>query len=111
MLTGGEKVKKIKDIFYRPTISRKYYLKWEIVQQEEVFGPIAPIIVTNDEKEAIKIANDSKFGLGASIWDTKFEKAEKLSAMYMESGIVTVNNMVVSDPRVPIRRCQEKWIW
>jgi len=98
LLTGGEKVKD-KGYFYRPTILKKVLPKMEIVQ-EEVFGPVAPIIVTNDEKEAIKVANDSKFGLGASIWTQDLEKAEKLSAM-MESGIVTVNNMVVSDPRVP----------
>jgi len=98
LLTGGEKVKD-KGYFYRPTILKKVLPKMEIVQ-EEVFGPVAPIIVTNDEKEAIKVANDSKFGLGASIWTQDLEKAEKLSAI-MESGIVTVNNMVVSDPRVP----------
>jgi acyl-CoA reductase-like NAD-dependent aldehyde dehydrogenase len=98
LLTGGEKVKD-KGYFYRPTILKKVLPKMEIVQ-EEVFGPVAPIIVTNDEKEAIKVANDSKFGLGASIWTQDLEKAEKLSVM-MESGIVTVNNMVVSDPRVP----------
>jgi acyl-CoA reductase-like NAD-dependent aldehyde dehydrogenase len=98
LLTGGEKVKD-KGYFYRPTILKKVLPKMEIVQ-EEVFGPVAPIIVTNDEKEAIKVANDSKFGLGSSIWTQDLEKAEKLSAM-MESGIVTVNNMVVSDPRVP----------
>jgi len=98
LLTGGEKVKD-KGYFYRPTILKNVLPKMEIAQ-EEVFGPVAPIIVTNDEKEAIKVANDSKFGLGASIWTQDLEKAEKLSAM-MESGIVTVNNMVVSDPRVP----------
>lgn len=63
-------------------------------------GPVAPIITVSDENEAIRIANDSKFGLGASIWTQDLEKAEKLSSM-IESGIVTVNSMVVSDPRVP----------
>jgi succinate-semialdehyde dehydrogenase/glutarate-semialdehyde dehydrogenase/succinyl-CoA reductase len=98
LLTGGERVKD-KGYFYRPTILKNVSPKMEIAQ-EEVFGPVAPIIVTNDEKEAIKVANDSKFGLGASIWTQDLEKAEKLSAI-VESGIVTVNNMVVSDPRVP----------
>jgi succinate-semialdehyde dehydrogenase/glutarate-semialdehyde dehydrogenase/succinyl-CoA reductase len=67
---------------------------------DEVFGPVAPIIKANDDQEAIRIANDSKFGLGASIWTQNLGKAETLSAM-VESGIVTVNNVVVSDPRVP----------
>jgi succinate-semialdehyde dehydrogenase/glutarate-semialdehyde dehydrogenase/succinyl-CoA reductase len=70
------------------------------IAQEEVFGPVAPIITVDDEKEAIRIANDSKFGLGASIWTQDLEKAEALSSM-VQSGIVTVNNVVVSDPRVP----------
>ena len=70
------------------------------IAQEEVFGPVAPIITVDDEKEAIKIANDSKFGLGASIWTQDLDKAEKLS-MAIESGMVTVNNVVISDARVP----------
>ena len=51
-------------------------------------------------KEAIRLANDSKFGLGASIWTQDLDKSEKLSKV-MESGIVTVNNVVISDSRVP----------
>jgi succinate-semialdehyde dehydrogenase/glutarate-semialdehyde dehydrogenase/succinyl-CoA reductase len=61
---------------------------------------VAPILIAEDEKDAIKIANDSKFGLGASIWTQNLDKAERLSRM-VESGIVTVNNVVLSDPRVP----------
>ncbi|MFL6475189.1 MAG: aldehyde dehydrogenase family protein, partial [Nitrososphaera sp.] len=70
------------------------------VGQEEVSGPPAPIILADDEREAIRIANDSKFGLGASIWTQNLEKAEQLSSM-VESGMVTINNVVISDPRVP----------
>jgi acyl-CoA reductase-like NAD-dependent aldehyde dehydrogenase len=70
------------------------------IAQEEVFGPVAPIITANDEKEAMRIANDSKFGLGASIWTQDLDKAERLSSM-VQSGMVTINNVVVSDPRVP----------
>jgi len=70
------------------------------VASEEVFGPIAPVITVEEEKDAIKVANNSKYGLGASIWTQDLEKAEKLSRS-IESGIVTVNNVVISDPRVP----------
>ena len=70
------------------------------IAAEEVFGPIAPIIVADDEKEAIRLANDSKYGLGASIWTQDLDKAERMSRE-IESGIVTVNNVVISDPRVP----------
>ena len=52
--------------------------------------------MADDEKEAINIANDSKFGLGASIWTQNLEKAEELSSM-VESGMVTVNNVMISE--------------
>jgi succinate-semialdehyde dehydrogenase/glutarate-semialdehyde dehydrogenase/succinyl-CoA reductase len=52
--------------------------------------------VADDEKEAIEIANDSKFGLGAIIWTQNLEKAEELSSM-VESGMVTVNNVMISE--------------
>jgi succinate-semialdehyde dehydrogenase/glutarate-semialdehyde dehydrogenase/succinyl-CoA reductase len=99
LLTGGGEKMKDKGYFFSPTIFKNVSPHMEIAQ-EEVFGPVAPIITANDEKEAMRIANDSKFGLGASIWTQDLDKAEKLSRM-VESGIVTVNNVVISDPRVP----------
>jgi acyl-CoA reductase-like NAD-dependent aldehyde dehydrogenase len=99
LLTGGGERIKNKGYFFAPTILKNVLPHMEIAQ-EEVFGPIAPVITVDDEKEAIRIANDSKFGLGASIWTQDLVKAERLSSM-VQSGIVTVNNVVVSDPRVP----------
>jgi succinate-semialdehyde dehydrogenase/glutarate-semialdehyde dehydrogenase/succinyl-CoA reductase len=100
LLIGGERMMiNSKGYFFRPTIFKNVMPEMEIAQ-EEIFGPVAPIVTASDENEAIRIANDSKFGLGASIWTQDLEKAEKLSSM-IESGIVTVNNVVVSDPRVP----------
>jgi succinate-semialdehyde dehydrogenase/glutarate-semialdehyde dehydrogenase/succinyl-CoA reductase len=99
LLTGGAERIKNKGYFFAPTIFNNVSPSMEIAQ-EEVFGPVAPIITADDEKEAIRIANDSKFGLGASIWTQNLDKAERLSSM-VQSGIVTVNNVVVSDPRVP----------
>ena len=98
IITGGERAYS-KGFYYRPTIMKNVSPKMNIAT-EEVFGPIAPIITVEDENEAMKIANDSKYGLGASIWTQDLDKAEKLSRA-VESGIVTVNNVVVSDPRVP----------
>ena len=98
LLTGGERING-KGYFFKPAIFKNVSPEMEIAQ-EEVFGPVAPIITANDEKQALEIANDSKFGLGASIWTQDLEKAESLSSM-VDSGIVTVNNVVVSDPRVP----------
>jgi acyl-CoA reductase-like NAD-dependent aldehyde dehydrogenase len=98
VLTGGEKTGS-KGYFYKPTVLKNVTPNMRIAE-EEVFGPVAPIIVAGDEVEAIKLANDSRYGLGASIWTEDLDKAEKLSSI-VESGIVSVNNIVASDPRVP----------
>lgn len=70
------------------------------VLREEVFGPAAPIIVVENEAEAILEANNSEFGLGASVWTSNFERGLKL-AREIQSGVVKVNEMVRSDPRLP----------
>ena len=98
LLTGGEQIKS-KGYFYKPTILRNVSPKLRVAQ-EEVFGPVAPIMVADDDMQTIKLANDSQYGLGASIWTEDLDKAEKLSRM-VQSGIVSVNNIVASDPRVP----------
>ena len=98
VVTGGEQIGK-KGYFYKPTVLKNVSPKMSIAQ-EEVFGPVAPIIVADDEVEAIELANDSEYGLGASIWTQDLDKAERLSSS-VESGIVSVNNVVASNPRVP----------
>jgi acyl-CoA reductase-like NAD-dependent aldehyde dehydrogenase len=98
IMTGGEQIKS-KGYFYKPTVLRNVSPKMRVAQ-EEVFGPVAPIIVADDDVQAIKLANDSQYGLGASIWTEDLDKGEKLSRM-VQSGIVSVNNIVASDPRVP----------
>ncbi len=98
VLTGGEQVGS-RGYFYRPTVLKNVEPKMSIAQ-EEVFGPVAPIIVASNDAEALRIANDSEYGLGASIWTQDLDKAERLSNT-IESGIVSVNNVVASDPRVP----------
>ncbi len=68
---------------------------------EELFGPVAAVIRASDEDEAVRLANDSKLGLGASIWTTSPDHAMKL-AEQIEAGAVFINSMVKSDPRVPM---------
>lgn len=98
LLTGGEKIGSA-GAFYKPTVIKNVNSNMR-VSKEESFGPVAPIMIVEDEVEAISAANNSDFGLGGSIWTRDLEKAQKLS-LEMECGIVTVNNMVASDPRVP----------
>jgi succinate-semialdehyde dehydrogenase/glutarate-semialdehyde dehydrogenase len=88
-----------KGLFFTPcaVINTKPNMK---VLTEEVFGPIAPIIVVKDEDEAIRVANDTEYGLGSSIWSRDISRAERLGAR-IEAGTVTVNDMVKSDPRLP----------
>jgi acyl-CoA reductase-like NAD-dependent aldehyde dehydrogenase len=98
LLTGGERTKS-KGYFYKPTVLKNVSPKMRVAR-EEVFGPVAPIMVADHDMQAIKLANDSQYGLGASIWTEDLDKAEKLSRM-VQSGVVSVNNIVASDPRVP----------
>jgi succinate-semialdehyde dehydrogenase/glutarate-semialdehyde dehydrogenase/succinyl-CoA reductase len=98
ILTGGERMKS-KGFFYKPTILKNVSPKMRIAQ-DEVFGPVAPVIVADDEMEVMKIANDSQYGLGASIWTEDLHKAERVSRT-VQSEVVSVNNVVISDARVP----------
>jgi succinate-semialdehyde dehydrogenase/glutarate-semialdehyde dehydrogenase len=67
---------------------------------EETFGPVAAVVRAGDEDDAVRIANDSPFGLGASLWTASRERAERL-APAIEAGSVFVNGLVKSDPRLP----------
>jgi succinate-semialdehyde dehydrogenase/glutarate-semialdehyde dehydrogenase/succinyl-CoA reductase len=97
---GGERIgEKTTGYFYKPTILNKVTSKMQIAQ-EEVFDPVAPIIAAENDEEAVRIANDTEYGLGASIWTKNLDTAEKLSE-FVQSGIVSVNNVVASDPRIP----------
>ncbi len=70
------------------------------IMTEEVFGPIATVIVVKDDDEAVEAANNTEFGLGASIWSSSHDRAEKLAAR-LEAGTIAINDMVKSDPRLP----------
>ena len=98
ILVGGRPINR-EGFFYEPTIISNVNHGMEVVK-EEVFGPAAPIIIVNNEEEAIREANNSEFGLGASIWTNNIERGIRL-ARQIESGIVSVNEMVKSDPRLP----------
>jgi succinate-semialdehyde dehydrogenase/glutarate-semialdehyde dehydrogenase len=67
---------------------------------QELFGPAAIMIRAKDEADAIRIANDTDFGLGASLWTKDVEKGKRL-AKEIEAGSVFINGLVKSDPRLP----------
>jgi len=68
--------------------------------EEEIFGPVWSIVRANDEEEALTLANQTQYGLGASIWTKDIEKAAKMARM-IESGNVFINSIVKSDARLP----------
>ena len=68
---------------------------------EEVFGPVAAIIAANDETDAIRIANDSEFGLGSGVMTTNLDRGRRIAAEELEAGMSFVNENVRSDPRTP----------
>ena len=74
---------------------------------EEFFGPVASIIRVHNEEEAIKVANDTSFGLGAAIFSQNIEKAEDLAKNKLNAGACFVNDFVKSDPRLPFGGVKE----
>ncbi|BAV32483.1 succinate-semialdehyde dehydrogenase [Sulfuricaulis limicola] len=85
--------------FYEPTVLdhvRPGMRAWE----EELFGPVAVVIRARDEEDAVRIANDNRYGLGATIFTRDVKKGERL-ARRIQSGSSFVNGMVKSDPRLP----------
>ena len=98
VLCGGKRIER-EGFFYEPTIVANLK-KGMSAYDDEIFGPVASLIKAKDENDAIRIANDSDFGLGASLWTTNMSKAKKL-ARKIESGSVFINGMVKSDPRLP----------
>lgn len=68
--------------------------------EEETFGPLAAVVVARDESHAVELANQSRYGLGASVWTTDRERGENI-ARQIESGSVFVNALMKSDQRLP----------
>jgi len=85
--------------YYPPTVLD--HVKPDMVAFcEETFGPVAAIIRVKDADEAVRLANQTEFGLGSALWSTNVERARKL-ARDIDAGAVFINGMVASDPRYP----------
>ncbi len=104
-ISKGAKVEYMAEIpkgngyFYPPTVLSGIKKSMKVAK-EEVFGPVSPIFIVKDEKEAIKVANASEYGLGGSVWTKDLERGERV-ARQIESGLVSVNAAARSDPRLP----------
>jgi succinate-semialdehyde dehydrogenase/glutarate-semialdehyde dehydrogenase len=98
LLTGGHPLK-LPGNYYAPTVLTNIP-KESPAYREEFFGPVAMLFRVKDIDEAICLANDSRFGLGASAW-TKDQSERERFINELESGMVFINKMVASDPRIP----------
>ena len=95
---GGARAKDV-GYFYMPTVLSGV-VKGMPVYDEEVFGPVIPIIIFETDDEAIQIANDTPYGLGSSIWTKDIERAKKMISK-IDAGNVFINDVVKSDPLAP----------
>lgn len=98
-LLGG-KIPNGPGFFYPPTILTKV-TKGMPAYEEELFGPVMAIIWADDEQEAVSIANDSVFGLGAGIFTKDQDKGEMIAKKFLQAGFCAVNDYVRSDPSLP----------
>jgi succinate-semialdehyde dehydrogenase/glutarate-semialdehyde dehydrogenase len=98
LLTGGKRVER-PGSFYEPTVLTDIPPDCP-AYREEIFGPVASFFPVSNAEEAIRIANDTSFGLGASVW-TKDPREQELFGSELEAGMVFINSMVASDPRLP----------
>ncbi len=98
VLTGGEPLDR-PGSYYAPTVLTNVP-KNSPGYREELFGPVACVFPVKDINEAIALANDSRFGLGASAWTNDPAEQERF-ASEIQSGMVFINKMVASDPRLP----------
>ena len=95
-----------KGAFYPPTVLTNVK-KGMPAYDDELFGPVASIITVPDEQEAIRVANDSVFGLGAAVFTRDLAKGERIAATELEAGCCFVNTFVKSDPRLPFGGVKE----
>lgn len=105
LLLGGE-IPDGDGAFYPPTVLADVRPGMP-AYDEELFGPVAAIIGVADEAEALRVANDSSFGLGAAVFTEDRERGTRIAAQELEAGCCFVNELVRSDPRLPFGGVKE----
>lgn len=90
VLLGGERFDDLPGHFYKPTVLTNVKHDMPVVR-EETFGPVLPIISVEDQKSAVEMANDTEYGLTASVWTIDVERGEEV-AEKIDAGTVTIND-------------------
>lgn len=104
-LLGGE-IPRGPGAFYPPTVLIEVR-KGMPAYEEELFGPVAAVIRVDSHEEAIQVANDTAYGLGAALFTSDLERAKRLAVGSIEAGSCFVNTYVRSDPRLPFGGVKE----
>ncbi len=99
LITGG-KIPADDGFYYPPTLL-KNIKKGMPAYDEEIFGPVVSMIIAKNEEEAITIANDTRYGLGAGIFTKDIQRGEKIAAEKIQAGSCVINAYLSSDPRLP----------
>jgi succinate-semialdehyde dehydrogenase/glutarate-semialdehyde dehydrogenase len=102
---GGEKLDEREGFYYAPTVLTGVE-PGTVAFEEEIFGPVASLVAADDPGHAVDLANDTRFGLGGSVFTEDREKGEDV-ARELEVGCAFVNEMVKSDPRLPFGGVKE----
>jgi succinate-semialdehyde dehydrogenase/glutarate-semialdehyde dehydrogenase len=97
-LVGGHTLER-DGFFYAPTVLSEV-TPGTVAFHEEIFGPVASIVAADDPEHAVALANDTRFGLGGSVFTEDLEKGERM-ARALDVGCAFVNEMTKSDPRLP----------
>ncbi|MEM9244013.1 MAG: NAD-dependent succinate-semialdehyde dehydrogenase [Pseudomonadota bacterium] len=96
---GGKSINR-PGFYYQPTILKNIQAGMPAYEQE-LFGPVICLIRAKDEQEAIAIANDNAYGLGAAVFTRDEKKGERIAVQELRAGVCAVNTFVASDPRMP----------
>ena len=95
-----------KGAWYPPTLLTEVQ-KGQPAYDEETFGPVAAVITAKDERDAIRIANDTVFGLGSAVFTKDIARGKRIAQKELEAGSAFVNGFVKSDPRLPFGGVKE----